>query len=598
MRSLVPATLLAWTGAVSGAWPQTSWAGGHVLSADKEAVRQRIAAIKAARPQEYKMSVAERTEQQHPPGSVFMIADPNDKADREAGSNEHDLVQLVHNTAISSGPPGKSDNSTKFTSAPAHNPRRCGLSWDHAAVYCGGSCTYQCAGGKLNCYTDLPDCDGTYPAGQCVGISRGVTDAWCVTASKTIDGPFSYSQSFYDHCVCEDVPIGRDTKIEGHRATENASLLPPRGQELVKAIIDRGKTYDGLPTCTWSPAKSCSNTSQYECLAGREKGKCSGSNWYYREAECSASCVHTALLNPAPYYAVWRSGPRALPFHKGDKLPHYVSKEAAASKAYTRPFEHPARVLMSTYCRSSQIAFVGVSLFSPKYEVKAQRLLKSCNKLGVCCKATEMRPDVFGPAAPEGSEAFRYKTIAIKPIFLLTQIEKTAEPVVYLDVDLEFHQFPKLFLPGSWPEGPRDVALFNFWANETNVTLRRTPNIGSAVCFFNRTYRAKKLLTAWAEAMQYKTNERAPDDQVLDTLLVQGGWLRHVSLGWLPVSYLRTMPSYYRAVDPVIDHDRGTQPGVSGHSSTKPLMPKVVWMEPVEKTEILDIEVPKGELPQ
>jgi hypothetical protein len=308
--------------------------------------------------------------------------------------------------------------------------------------------------------------------------------------------------------------------------------------------------------------------------------------------------VHTALLNPAPYYAVWRSGPRALPFHKGDKLPHYVSKEAAASKAYTRPFEHPARVLMSTYCRSSQIAFVGVSLFSPKYEVKAQRLLKSCNKLGVCCKATEMRPDVFGPAAPEGSEAFRYKTIAIKPIFLLTQIEKTAEPVVYLDVDLEFHQFPKLFLPGSWPEGPRDVALFNFWANETNVTLRRTPNIGSAVCFFNRTYRAKKLLTAWAEAMQYKTNERAPDDQVLDTLLVQGGWLRHVSLGWLPVSYLRTMPSYYRAVDPVIDHDRGTQPGVSGHSSTKPLMPKVVWMEPVEKTEILDIEVPKGELPQ
>ena len=597
MRSLVPATLLAWTGAVSGAWPQTSWAGGHVLSADREAVRERIAAIKAARPQEYKMSVAERTEQQHPPGSVVMIAEPNDKTDHEAGSNEHDLVQLVHNTA-GLGAPGKSDNSTKFTSAPTHNPRRCGLSWDHAAVYCGGSCTYQCAGGKLNCYTDLPDCDGTYPAGQCVGISRGVTDAWCVTASKTIDGPFSYSQSFYDHCVCEDVPIGRDTKIEGHRATVNASLLPPRDQELVKAIIDRGKTYDGLPTCTWAPDKSCSNTTQYECLAGRAKGKCSGSNWYYQEEECSASCVHTALLNPAPYYAVWRSGPRALPFHKGDKLPHYVSKEAATSKAYTRPFEHPARVLMSTYCRSSQIAFVGVSLFSPKYEVKAQRLLKSCNKLGVCCKATEMRPDVFGPAAPEGSEAFRYKTIAIKPIFLLTQIEKTAEPVVYLDVDLEFHQFPKLFLPGSWPEGPRDVALFNFWANETNVTQRRTPNIGSAVCFFNRTYRAKKLLTAWAEAMQYKTNERAPDDQVLDTLLVQGGWLRHVSLGWLPVSYLRTMPSYYRGVDPVIDHDRGTQPGVSGHSSYKPLMPKVIWMEPVDKSEVLDIEVPKGELPQ
>ena len=55
---------------------------------------------------------------------------------------------------------------------------------------------------------------------------------------------------------------------------------------------------------------------------------------------------------------------------------------------------------------------------------------------------------------------------------------------------------------------------------------------------------------------------------------------------------------YYRGVDPVIDHDRGTQPGVSGHSSYKPLMPKVIWMEPVDKSEVLDIEVPKGELPQ
>jgi hypothetical protein len=125
------------------------------------------------------------------------------------------------------------------------------------------------------------------------------------------------------------------------------------------------------------------------------------------------------------------------------------------------------------------------------------------------------------------------------------------------------------------------------------MTYRHTPNIGSAVAYFNQTYRAKKLLTAWAEAMQYGTNQRAPDDQVLDTLLVQGGWLRHVSLGWLPVSYLRTMPSYYRGVDPVIDHDRGTQPGVSGHSSTKPLLPKVIWQEPVDKKEILDIELPK-----
>ena len=240
---------------------------------------------------------------------------------------------------------------------------------------------------------------------------------------------------------------------------------------------------------------------------------------------------------------------------------------------------------MSVWCKSSQIAFVGVSLFSPKYEDKARRLLGSCNKLGVCCKATEVGSDYLGPSAPEGTEEFRYKTIALKPAFLLDQLQKTKEPVVFLDVDLEFHKFPELFLPDSWPEGSRDVALFNFWANETNVTYRHTPNIGSAVAFFNHTFRAKKLLTAWAEAMKYKTNSRAPDDQVLDKLLNDGGWMSRVSLGWLPASYLRTMPAYYRGIDPVIDHDRGTAPGVSGHSMTSPLLPPVVWSERVNELE-------------
>ena len=94
----------------------------------------------------------------------------------------------------------------------------------------------------------------------------------------------------------------------------------------------------------------------------------------------------------------------------------------------------------------------------------------------------------------------------------------------------------------SWPDGPRDVALFNFWANETNLTTRHTPNIGSAVAYFNQTDRAKKLLTAWAEAMEYSTNAQAPDDQVLDTLLNDGGWLARVSLGWLPAAQLSLRP--------------------------------------------------------
>ena len=51
--------------------------------------------------------------------------------------------------------------------------------------------------------------------------------------------------------------------------------------------------------------------------------------------------------------------------------------------------------------------------------------------------------------------------------------------------------------------------------------------------------------------MAWEGNRQVPDDQVLDLLLTQGGWLQRASFGWLPTSYLRTMPSYYRGVEPV-----------------------------------------------
>ena len=40
---------------------------------------------------------------------------------------------------------------------------------------------------------------------------------------------------------------------------------------------------------------------------------------------------------------------------------------------------------------------------------------------------------------------------------------------------------------------------------------------------------------------------------MLDTLLVEGGWLARASFGWLPAAYLRTPPAHYHAMDPVIE---------------------------------------------
>merc|ERR1712194_250990 len=143
------------------------------------------------------------------------------------------------------------------------------------------------------------------------------------------------------------------------------------------------------------------------------------------------------------------------------------------------------------------------------------------------------------------------------PAFILAQLKLTQNNVVFLDTDLEFHQYPALLLQKSWPDQGRirDVMIFNYWGNETNRTYRYPPNTGSGVAYFAQSLKAKKMLIAWAEAMAYPPNKKAPDDQVLDKLLVEGGWLKRVSFGWLPSSYLRTMPAYYRGVDAVIDHD-------------------------------------------
>ena len=559
---------------------------------DQAAVRAKIAALLAARTLRPRSpSVAELTERQTISATTELQYIPHEfkKSRSSVGRNFTRLSK-------SAGGRKEQDEEDDGEEHDFSRGARCGESWDDAAVKCGQECLTGCGNTGGICYKDLPICDHKHPAGKCWAFSGGVSDSWCASAAASIgdDGG-----GFHKMCICEEVVVGKDTITDKYVKPPNATELPRRDDQSVALVKEQGEIHPGLPDCTWRPEKGCSNVTQYECIEGPSAGKCSGDNWYYNPNHCSASCVHTSLLNPPPYYAIWRTGPRARPWSANSELPHYAAKDAKLVDKETQwAFDHPKRILMSVWCKSSQIEFVGVSLFSPAYEVKARRLLGSCNLNGVCCKATMVGSDFMGASAPEGSDEFRFRMIALKPLFLLDQMDKTQEPVVFLDVDLEFHQFPELFLDDSWPDGPRDVALFNFWANETNVTQRRTPNIGSAVCFFNRTYRAKKLLTAWAEAMQYKTNERAPDDQVLDTLLVQGGWLRHVSLGWLPVSYLRTMPSYYRGVDPVIDHDRGTQPGVSGHSSYKPLMPKVIWMEPVDKSEVLDIEVPKGELPQ
>merc|ERR1711957_467490 len=64
-------------------------------------------------------------------------------------------------------------------------------------------------------------------------------------------------------------------------------------------------------------------------------------------------------------------------------------------------------------------------------------------------------------------------------------------------------------------------------------------------------------------------------------------------------AYLRTVPSYYKGVDPVIDHDHGNPPGLLKHSEAKPQLPPISDWENIttsERTELRDAELPAGQL--
>ena len=480
------------------------------------------------------------------------------------------------------------------------NVQRCGFSWDDAAAKCGSPCPMalqsECdinapkvgvnsswINHNYSCFADLPPCDPAKPKGNCYSRKEAIMDQFCTQICNMAHG---YCNP--DQCICDESEYDAASPIEDKPLLILPGKMAEKSHDLINRVKLNAATRMGLPDCLWRPGRgqgdlNCTTEKPYECM---DTAKCSSFNFFEDDA-CPNSCIHTVLLKNAPYYALWRPGPLSPPFSDGDSIPHYEHENMAGQLAFTRKASGGS-VLMSPFCKSKLNQFVGVSMHSPKYEPKARRLINSCERVGVCCKTTTLPPDAFGPDAPEGSEAFRFRTIALKPAFILSQLKATQLPVVFMDVDLELHKFPELFMPGSWPDDDRDVAMFNYWGNETNLTSRKTPNTGSGVAFFNQTYKAKKLLIAWAEAMAYGPNKRAPDDQVLDLLLVDGGWIKRASFGWLPAAYLRTVPAYYRGVDPVIDHDHGNPPGLLKHSEAKPMLP------PVTSTEMVSVLAKAG----
>ncbi len=532
-----------------------------------------------------------------------------DLADKKAAQEEkREAIRCAKNPKKCEAERKKKEKKEKLDPSKRTGIHRCGFTWDDAAVKSGSFCSDahpECGappdttdnpdsywyGKEYRCYDDLPELGVRAGGKQCRHVSKDATDSWCTEYCSNMG-----TKCDPNYCDCSDGGTGlEDSDAFKMPETFNISAaitdipnyhfkpdkMPRRNATMVEAVIAAGEAQpSGLPECTWAPGPDCSNTSQYECTAGAMKGRCSGDNWFDKpESGCTASCVHASLLNWAPYYALWYPGPLAKDWRRGEERPRYQHVAERLTFRSRGVDLSKSEVMMSDICKNADNHFTVVALFSPKYRFKAERLLRSCARVGVCCKATLLPPDAFGPGAPEGSEQFRFETIASKPSFIRDEMDATEGPVAFMDVDLEFHSFPQLFVPGSWPGGGRDVAIFNYWGNETDWEHASVPTTGSGVVFFNQTGRARAVLTAWAEAMAWEENTRAPDDQVLDTLLHEGGWLGRASYGWLPSSYMRTMPAYYRGVEPVIDHDHGSAPGLLKHSEAKPHLPPVDYME-------------------
>ena len=353
------------------------------------------------------------------------------------------------------------------------------------------------------------------------------------------------------------------------------SASKPRHQRFSRR---RSSAVRDIPECKWLAKGNCSVLHPFECTSGKQEGSCNESNWAGMdpiESQCEGSCVHLSLFPEAPTSDQWLTGYALGDKRRNHTAPHYEHNASLLEEHHFSKYSSSA----SAACRlppgnGSDGGFVGISLYSPRYQDKATRLLASCARFGLCCRVTGVPSDAFGPDILEGSDAFRFKFINMKPIFMIKQLQKLKKPVAWLDVDMEFRKFPKLFTAGSWPGGARDLAIFNFRGNQSGTTSVST---ASGVVFINNTVRGRALLQAWTEATAWPGNTEAPDDQILDTLLNEGRWLHRASFGWLPASYLRHLPNFYKGIDPVIDHDKGNRDGVLGHSTKLPQLPPVAF---------------------
>jgi hypothetical protein len=222
-------------------------------------------------------------------------------------------------------------------------------------------------------------------------------------------------------------------------------------------------------------------------------------------------------------------------------------------------------------------SYVIAAMFTASYSQKANRLIASCENLGLPYVVHEV-PTVHRSISIRGTDDLSYT----KANFIRHQLEAHKKPILYVDADCEFVSQPVLI--DQLVKSDCDFAIHNGFASERTerfvpIELSLTPDeppvrnrfyrfaggerwyskaqlvCSGAVQFYANSLSARALLLRWHGTIAAFTPGRA-DDSCLDFTfnnLSRRSWLSWLlKVHWLPKGYAR-YPMWIYA-KPIINH--------------------------------------------
>lgn len=198
------------------------------------------------------------------------------------------------------------------------------------------------------------------------------------------------------------------------------------------------------------------------------------------------------------------------------------------------------------------------------YKICSNRLIPSLKKFNLPYDIKEI------------NDTGNYKhNISFKPEFVRDNLLKHKQPVCWLDVDCEVIQYPKLLMEKNSEN--INLQIYNWYGDSDNHITRKNKNIlskigdlltgnnntisnnkllsSSGVFCFNYSKESLSLVEEWSKEM--KKNPNKIDDQTLDQVFNNGGYVNKLKCRWLPKSYNRMVwyPDWLN-VKPVINHTK------------------------------------------